>query len=273
MSEKEDVWAKSAHEWDRHQSPYQPHPDDTAVIERVAAALVAGGQPLRAVILGVTQETASCDWPAGTKLTAIDSSQVMIDTLWSRPGAPAGANAICAGWTDLPFDDSSVDLVTADGSLACLDFPDGLARLLQEVRRVLKPNGRFVVRTFIRPDQPESLDAILGDLDAGRFGGPYPFKLRFSMSFHEPGLGVSRRKWREGWYASFPDEEASARRFGWSLYAFAVPNIAESDVYLYYPTRDELRTALAPHFAEVEVAVGSYELAERCPTLVLAPIA
>ena len=51
-----------------------------------------------------------------------------------------------------------------------------------------------------------------------------------------------------------------------------MPNPAAFDAYLYYPTLDELRAAFASYFEEVGFSTGSYELAERCPTLVLAPI-
>jgi SAM-dependent methyltransferase len=269
----EDAWAKGAGQWERFQPPYRPHRDDTAVVERVAAALAAEGGALRAVILGVTPQTVGCAWPAETRLTAIDSSQAVIDALWPPPGTPAGAEAICAEWTALPFEDGSVDLVAADGSVACFDYPDGFARLLREVRRVLKPTGRFVARTFLRPEQPERIDDILADLHAGRIGGPYPLKMRFSMTFHEPGLGISRGKWRDAWFALFPDQEASARRFGWSLERFTLPSRAATDEYIYYPTLNQLRAVTARSFEEVGFSTGNYELAARCPTLVLAPIA
>jgi SAM-dependent methyltransferase len=224
-------------------------------------------------MLGVTPQTARCAWPEGTRLVAVDSSQLMIDRLWPAPGTPAGAVALCADWSRLPFADASVDLVAADGSLVCCDYPAGFSRLLGEVRRILKPSGRFVARTFLRPDESERVEDILDELHAGRIGGPYPLKMRFSMTFHEPGRGTSRGKWREAWLATFPDQEASAKRFGWSIDQFGFPSGAGSDDFVYYPTIDELRAVIAPFFEQVGRSTGRYELAERCPTLVLAPIA
>ena len=56
----------------------------------------------------------------------------------------------------LPFDDASLDLVTC--RLAAHHFPD-LARFVSEVRRVLRPGGRFALVDNVAPDA-----ALLPDL-------------------------------------------------------------------------------------------------------------
>ena len=267
-----DPWSAVATDWSRFQSPFRPHRDDTAVIERVARTLHESRGSLDAAILGLTIETATWPWPNDTRLCAFDSSVDAIAILWPPPEAPPGAAAKLAQWTALPVADGALDLVTADGSLVCVDYPAGARALFEEVRRVLRPGGRFVARTFLRPGRAETLAEILEDLEQGRIHNPFVLKLRVDAALHEGLSGFSmHEKWLL-WRRLFPDQEATARRFGWPLRTFALPASFETqDLRFVYPTIDELRAIFSPLFREMELCVGSYELAERCPTLVLEP--
>lgn len=271
-SSASDPWSAVATDWSRFQSPFRPHPDDTAVIERVARTLHTHGGNLNVAILGLTIETATCAWPENTRISAFDSSADAIAILWPPAGSPPGASAELARWTALPVADQTLDLVTADGSLVCVDYPDGARAVFEEVRRVLRPGGRFVARTFLRPEPSETLADILDDLEAGSIHNPFVLKLRVDSALHEGLSGFSmHEKWLL-WRQIFPDQEATARRFGWPLRTFALPPSFETqDLRFVYPTIDELRAVFSPFFRELEVSVGRYELAERCPTFVLEP--
>lgn len=268
-----DKWAHQSERWDRFTPPFTPHRDDTATVERVAAERAGARDRLNAVILGVTRETVTSAWPAGTHLRAFDSSPMAIQKLWPRAGAPDGASAILADWSALPVESEDVDLVAADGALACLDFSDGVANVLAEIRRILRHDGRFVVRTFLRPVTDETIEAILADLHAGRIGNPAVLKIRVAAALHEDGLaGLSMRRFRRRWHEIFPDVEATARQFGWpAIQLDVLQSYDTEDLIITYPTLEELRDAVAPYFQELECVLGSYELAERCPTLVLTP--
>ena len=267
-----DPWSAVATDWSRFQPPFQPHPDDTAVIERVARMLHERRGSLDAAILGLTIETAISAWPQSTRLRAFDGSADAIAILWPPDGTPSDASAECARWTALPVADQALDLVTADGSLVCVDYPDGARAVFEEVHRVLRPGGRFVARTFLRPAQPEALATILADLESGQIDNPFVLKLRVDAALHDGLSGFSmHEKWLL-WRELFPDQEATARRFGWPLRTFALPASFETqDLRFVYPTIDELRAIFSSCFRELELCVGRYELAERCPTLVLEP--
>jgi SAM-dependent methyltransferase len=268
-----DNWSDTARKWDALASPMKPHRDDTAVVERTAREAALGKQGLEVLVLGITKETIACDWPAGTRLRAVDSSPEMLSRLWPVPGAPQGATAALGDWLDLRLADGSIDLVAADGSLNVISHPKVARGLMAEVRRVLRPDGRFVVRTILRPEPLETVDEVLADLHAGRIGGPTALKVRVGATLHVPGPGgLSLHAMWKLWQRLFPDEEAEAARQGWPVELFRmVSDYARNDMRLVYPTLDELRALTAPHFDELDCAFGSYELAERAPTLVLAP--
>jgi SAM-dependent methyltransferase len=266
------AWERQARAWQRHTSPLRPHPDDIAVVERVAAALARERGSIDAVILGVTPEIAGSAWPPATRLKAFDSSAVMIERLWPAPGTPATASAEPGDWAALPLDDASVDLVAADNSLAVQQWPDGAERVVREVRRILRPGGRFVVRTLLRPAEPEPITAILDDLEAGRIALSSVAKVRAAAIVHRPGTaGFRIQDLKDLWLELFPDPETAARRFGWSTDSFVMPEVYDPEVTMIYPTANQLDELVSRWFREAERAFGSYQLAERSPTLVLEP--
>lgn len=77
------------------------------------------------------------------KITCIDVSKKMLDLL-----PESNAEIVVGEWTNTGLEDASVDWVAGDGVLSMLEYPDGYKTLLEEIERILKPGGVFVVRMF-----------------------------------------------------------------------------------------------------------------------------
>jgi SAM-dependent methyltransferase len=269
---EEDEWVQHAQAWDHQTTPQRPHRDDTAVVERVAAELARDRAPLTVVMLGVTPETAACNWPAGTRLRAFDGSPEMLRQVWPAGRTPPGARAELGDWSMLPLDDNKADLVTADNSLCVVYWPEPVSRVLAEVRRVLRPGGRFVVRQPMLPERPETLDEILADLNAGRIGSPGALRARMWAILQRPGWqGMKSQELRDLWWRLFPDPKAIAQRFGWSPESFAMQRKIAETRRTICVTPAQLHEIIDPYFRLVEQVVGNYELAERFPNFVLEP--
>ena len=105
---------------------------------------------------------------AGTyEITGIDASPEMIQ-MARRKAAKAGARVTfeVAAIEDLPFNDGTFDLVTS--SLMLHHLPGDLKpAAFAEVRRVLKPGGRFVVMDFAR-ESHSPLGHLLSVFGRGR---------------------------------------------------------------------------------------------------------
>jgi hypothetical protein len=75
---------------------------------------------------------------------------------------------------------------------------------------------------------------------------------------------------RDAFDAVVPDRAALAARTGWSREVIdQIDNYRESRAVYSFPTLDEFRATFVPLFTEIACHVPSYELGERCPTLVL----
>lgn len=270
---RRDHWNDHARQWDRVGPPLRPCAEDI----RLARELIGGGDEgagnrRHAVLLGVTPEVASMDWPRGTRLTAVDRCMEMIRGVFPGRKLAMPARAVRGDWLSLPLPDDSADWVVGDGCYTLLAGPESYRALGREVRRVLRSGGRYLARLFVRPDQPEPVERVFDDLEAGRIGNFHVFKWRLAMALHD-GLdrGVRVDDIWSRWKRAGLQPRVLARRTGWPE-----PEIRTIEAYrggqarYTYPTLDEARAALSDDFEELDCRFPRYELGERCPTLLLA---
>jgi SAM-dependent methyltransferase len=247
----------------------RPSPDDTAVVQRIVAGL---GAAAHALVLGLTPETIACDWPADITLSAVDHSPPMIEALWPPAKGPENSQVILADWCAMPIPSGTIDLVAGDGCCALMAFPEGQEALLREVARVLRPEGRFVIRVFMRPERPESVADIAQALALGTIGSVHALKLRLLAALHgTSGTGSRLGDAWQAWKSMPAPPAAPAGTRGWTAEEVATIEAYRGKEARYFlPTLAEFRQTLQPAFREIECAVGRHELADRCPTLVLA---
>jgi hypothetical protein len=125
-------WQQVPFHWNTVGPPLTPCRED---LQFVAAE--TGLRPLRVLVLGVTREYSTMDWPQGTVLTAVDRSKLMIENIWS--GAPSSAH--CCDWRATPLPTDSQNAVICDGGLSFLEYPLGLQQLATELHRLLLDEG------------------------------------------------------------------------------------------------------------------------------------
>lgn len=82
--------------------------------------------------------------PANCTLTLTDFLEGMVDTVRSKFSNKSNVQVLQADIQDIPFDDASFDAVIANHML--YHVPD-LDKALSEVKRVLKPGGKFYATT------------------------------------------------------------------------------------------------------------------------------
>jgi len=253
--------------WSYFGPPLRPSASDTAVVQRVVARLGAGA---RAVVLGLTPEIIGCDWPADVRLTAVDHSPQMMQALWPPARGPANAEAILADWCAIPIESGTVDLVAGDGCYVLFAHPHDHAALTGEVRRVLKRGGHFVVRVFLRPDEPESVFDIARAVAAGELGSVHALKLRLLAALHAAsGAGSLLDDVWQAWRTMPPLPTNLVGTRGWTAEEITgIESYRGMAARYFLPTLGEFRQSVGAHLREVECAFGANELAERCPTFV-----
>ncbi|HPA17153.1 MAG TPA: class I SAM-dependent methyltransferase [Verrucomicrobiae bacterium] len=272
---RDDHWQRHATQWDRVGRPLRPSPEDVAFTERAIARRRGEipGDGFRALMLGVTPELALMRWPQGTTLVAIDHSPAMIRHVWPNAALPDTARAVCGRWEHLPVGSAEMDAVIGDGFYTPLAYPSGYTRVGREIRRVLKTDGVYVARAFIRPKNTERPSSVFDALRSGQINNFHAFKLRLAMALQESAArGVRLSDIWTTWHRCVPDADALARSLRWSIDEIAtIDAYRDSNACYTFPTIDELRDVLSLHFIEPECHVPDYELGVRCPTFVLRP--
>jgi SAM-dependent methyltransferase len=258
----ENHWLDYHTRWARLRPPLRPDADVVAAVARAFSA--HRGDTL---LLGVTPELAD----VAPDVTAVDRSESMIASVW--PGDTPRRRAVKADWLALPFEPARFDAAVGDGSLNAVESPHGHATLLGEVARVLRPGGRAVIRVFRRPDPCECVADVIADALGARIATFHGFKWRLAMALAAERLRANLPviDILAAFERAVPDRDVLAHRAG-----FAAADIETIDVYrgsreVYsFPSEEELLRVVPPGLVGAElVGAGAYELAERCPLLVL----
>jgi len=267
-----DHWIAPARSWALRASPLRPAAEDVAIYGREIrrwSGVAAPGR-VEALLLGVTPEIVTMDWPAATRLTAVDVSRAMIGGVW--PGAALGQAAVCARWTALPFPDASRHVVIGDGCYSVLTGGE-YEPMTRSLRRVLRADGLLILRWFTRPERPEAPERVFNDLAAGRIGSFHAFKWRLAMALHDTlAAGVRLSDIWDVWHAALPHPERLAADRDWPAAVIATIDDFRGLATRYtFPTLAEARSTLASGFEETACHFPSYELGERCPIMAYRP--
>lgn len=242
--------------------PLRPN---TEVVAGIKDCLAEHNQ--RLLILGVTPEFADL----AADVQAVDSSKNMIAAIW--PGDASHRRAIEGNWTDLPCEANSRQSAVCDGGLTLLPFPDGYSAIFEELSRVLEPGGRAVFRVFCVPTPCESLEALEASAWNGEFQTIHALKFRLAMArvAQQGSINIALKDVWDDFATLFPDREKLADSTGWSSQAIDTIDFYRNSEAVYsYPTADQVADLARDIFAKVTIVpVGSYEMADRSPLLVL----
>lgn len=264
-----DVWEKHANQWQCVGPPLKPSPEDGLMT-------IAGLQPVleqgrcQIAVLGVTPELVQLPWPAPVELSAYDHSEQMIASVW-RPHPAVPSTVRCASWQHLPVADATFHAAVGDGSLNALPDLECYDSVLKELCRVLTPEARVAIRCFVRPDVPETLPEVVAAVSAMQVGSFHALKWRIAMSLaNVPGAAAPVASIHRAFCECFPSRAELVRLTGWPEALIDTIDVYRGSPTQYsFPTLDEIRETCRPYFDIAAVMHGTYELADRCPTLVL----
>lgn len=251
-------WQNFASRWNRLGSPMRPCAED---VRNFQTAL--DDTPGNCLLLGVTPELADLS----SQLTAIDNSPDMIRALW-----PQAKRSVLGDWLDMPFEDASFDNIIGDGCPVLLAFPLQQERLFTEVARILRPGGKLILRAFVCAAQAESPQQVCHEARQGNIKGFHAFKWRLSMAIasQSPDHTFQVSETLRTFDLEFPDRQQLGDVTGWDMQDIATLDLYRDSIALYsYPPLSELRKTFPKALVETALMYGHYELAERCPLLVL----
>ncbi|MBL1210749.1 methyltransferase domain-containing protein [Geminocystis sp. GBBB08] len=273
MTVKNNHWQKFSTNWEVIGSPLRPNEEDISFIETEILAKLKLNLSIiyRVVILGVTPDFISLSWSDNIEIIAIDKSSEMIANIWNKNENHKKKRTVILGhWQNIPLPDNCCDIILADGCFTQLDYPNSYNQVLQELKRILKPQGLFSSRFFLRPSQTEKITNIFCDLKAGNIGNFHLFKLRLAAALQkstEAGIPVDYiyQIWKEN--ISNPDE--ILHQLGWSLDLLKTINVYENSPSIYsFPTLEEVKNLFGNYFTELSCNFPHYEQGSLFPTII-----
>jgi SAM-dependent methyltransferase len=206
----------------------------------------------------------------GSNVTAVDRNPSVVRHRW--PGNTADRRAIVADWLRLPFADGSFSASVGDGSINVLEFRD-VSLFYQNIGRVMLHGGKFVCRVYLTPDIGETIPEVAIAPWQGKIRSFVYFKFRLGMAIAatraHPNVPV--QSIYETFVANFPDRDRLAAAIGQDRSEIdKIDQYKNSSEVYNFPTRQQVLSTIPSIFANAHfVQVGTYELAERCPLLVM----
>jgi SAM-dependent methyltransferase len=207
----------------------------------------------------------------GPELTAIDADEAAIRDRW--PGDTPTRRAIFGNWLAPPVPPAAFASCVGDGTVNALSYPDDVAKLYGAVARILRPAGRFVCRVFAMPDVGETVAAVKAAALRGEIRRFMAFKFRLAMAAcaEQGNPNIAVQAIHDAFEANFSDRDRLAAAGGWKRAEVDTIDVYRSSQQVYsFPTRQQCLSIVPVAFANARfVPVGTYELAERYPLLVM----
>jgi len=214
-----DYWGKISERFDEWTAPLRPSLEDVQMFKNQLELTS------KTLLLGVTPELQSL------ATIAVDHNPRAIEI--------HRATAILGDWGNLPFE-SEFDAAIGDGSLNVFQGKPEL--FFNQAQKVLKENGRLILRVFISPEIREDLASVLAKKNEMGF---HAFKWRIAQALADPYVRV-----RDLYHVIKPVYDHPTLE----LYR-------ESDLIYYFPKLSQL-----PIWDKIQFGT-SYELADRCPVI------
>jgi SAM-dependent methyltransferase len=265
------VWGQHAQQWSRVGPPLKPSAED-ADLTLLGLQSVFAQHPnmCQVAILGVTPELVLLPWPDFVHLFAFDHSAEMIAQVW-QPHPVVISSVHEADWRKFPLETGSIQAAVGDGSLNVLPHLQDYRAVLEELHRVMAPGAVLVIRCFIRPDKVETLPEVIAAVHASQVGSFHALKWRCAMSLADvPGASVAVSDIHAAFETSFPSRLLLSEMTGWPEAQIDTIDAYKGAPTRYnFPTLQEMRDRCAPYFDVEDVRYAIYEMADRCPTLIL----
>lgn len=262
VTEQAKIWNNFHERWAGLKPPLRPH---QAVTEAIQEAVRDHDEHV--LLLGVTPEFADI----GLQLTALERSTEMINLIW--PGNTPQRQAVLGNWLSPSFHDKPFSAVIGDGVLSCIPYPHDYQTLFDAMTAVMQPNSRLVFRLFASPESGETVDEVVDAICHHEIKSFHAFKWRLAMAivFERQDVNIPVRIIHQVFNDKFANRQALSDITGWSL-----NTIKEIDAYqdshdvFSFPTLAQLKAVIPEAWRNVKICpVGTYELAERCPLLIM----
>ncbi len=262
VTEQAKVWNNFHERWAGLKPPLRPHQAVTEAIEQAVQAHEA-----HVLLLGVTPEFAHI----GQQLTALERSPDMINLIW--PGNTPERRAVLGNWLSPDFQGKLFSAVIGDGVLSCIQYPHDYVTLFDQMMSVMQPNSRLVFRLFASPESGETVDEVVDAICNHEIKSFHAFKWRLAMAivFERQDANIPVRIIHQVFNDKFANRQALSDITGWSL-----NTIREIDAYqdshdvFSFPTLMQIQSTIPGAWGRVQICpVGTYELAERCPLLIV----
>ncbi len=236
---------KIAKVWKNLVAPIRPSKDDIKIYQKFVNK-IKNKKKIKALILGSTPELRDLALKDQFEVIFVDLSKEIANTMKKLMKQKGKERFIRANWLNIPLEDSQIDICMGDDVFTMVDW-NQWEKLLQEIKRLLIPEGHLLTKVFIYPKKNiiKTPDKLYQDYKKGKITiGDYTELLglnfydkktrRVNMKF---AFKIERGLWKE---KKFTDQEFKKIN--------SKTKIGNRDFFLTYPNKNEWEKLLKKYF-------------------------
>jgi SAM-dependent methyltransferase len=247
-------WAERSRTWGRNGPPLQPNPE---VVDCFTSLVPADSNIM---LMGVTTQITA----AYTNVTAVEREPAMIENVWL--GNSDTRRAILENWLTVDFPDNTFDAILGDGSLNMLSEPGQVNAFITRALPWLKPNGKIICRMFTRPDVPVTMERIHAEARQPTVNFSALRRLIPMYIASQNGPMVPVKLIVNLFDQMFPDRTI----LPWTPEQMStLTPYYTSESKTWFPTRQEILDILPKDVTARFLDVGTYDIADTCPMLII----
>lgn len=247
-------WADRSRNWGRSGPPLRPNQE---IIDCFTSLVPADRNIL---LMGVTKEIAE----AYTNVTAVEREPAMIENVWI--GDNETKKAVLENWLTVDLPDNTFDAILGDGSLNMLSESGQVTTFINRALPWLKPDGKIICRMFTRPDVPITMERIHAEAKNPTVNFSALRRLIPMYIASQNGPVVPVKLIVNLFDQMFPDR---------TILPWTPEQMTTLDAYYtseaktWFPTRQEILDTLPKDVTARFIDVGTYDIADTCPMLVI----
>ena len=234
-------YSKFVEDWKKARFPARPSEEEMPIFDNLMQGYI--GKKL--LILGSTPEFRDLGFKLKLNVTCADINTDMLEGMKQLMQFPNNNEALVkCDWLNMPFENKTFDLVFAEQSINIIEVKH-FGKFLNEVKRVMKDDGKFVLKSIVLLEQSE--EEILNKAKKQKRDVIYLYDKICNMPKHYKNNQRSHKEVSDYFFELVKQGKISQTEYNEFMHHFGA--VCNADLKLHALLKDEFEKILKTHLS------------------------
>lgn len=241
-------YSKFVEDWKKIRFPARPSEEEMPIFDK----LIRSHTGKKLLILGSTPELRDLGFKNQLKVTCADINTDMLEGMKQLMQFPNNSEELVkCDWLNMPFENNSFDLVFAEQSINIIEV-EHFGEFLNEVKRVMKKEGKFVLKSIVLIEQSE--EEILTKAKKQKRDVIYLYDKICNLPKHYKNNQRSHKEVSDYFHGLVKKGNLTHAEYDKFIYHFGA--VCNADLKLHALFKDDFEKILKTHFKIKEILYG-----------------